>query len=109
MLGKYVLFLVVLLPTIVNADCSANACSNVYVDFLYVRANGDVSVGTSGTETGLNCTPGSDVYLRLHKSDQSSDFVYSTLLAAQLANKKVTIRTIGGSSDCQIMYMTLAR
>ncbi len=109
---KYFVFLVLLLSTnYVNADCSGNSCNSVYVDLLYVRASGDVSVGTSGTETGLNCTPGgtNGVYLKLYKSDLSSDFIYSTLLAAQMANRQVKIRISEGSSDCHISYITLAR
>lgn len=106
----YFLFLALLLSaSYANADCGGKRCSKVYVDLLYVRAYGDVSIATSGTETSLNCTPGSDVYLRLHKSDSSSDFIYSALLAAQMANKKVTIRIVEGSPDCQISYITLAR
>ncbi len=109
---KFLVFLILLSSAnYANADCNGNICSSVYVDVLYVRATGDVSVATSGTETGLNCTPGGThgAYLRLHKSDLSSDFVYSALLAAQMANKQVNIRTVEGSSDCKISYMTVAR
>ncbi|MCH2157279.1 MAG: hypothetical protein MK096_00675 [Oleiphilaceae bacterium] len=107
---KKLFVLLLLFSGFTQADCEGTSCSNVYVDMLYARAYGDVSIGTSGTETGLTCSPKSDVYLRLLYSDVSSDLVYSTLLAAQMANKLVNIKVAADSTgECKVLYVKLAR
>ena len=91
------------------ADCSANACGTVHVERLYVNAEGLIYVATSGTETSLSCTPVSGKYLTLVTTATNADEVFSTLLAAQLADKQVTIRIVTSSSNCSIAYITLDR
>ncbi len=91
------------------AECTSKWCSDVYVDTLFVRANGDISVATSGTETLLNCTAYQGVYTTLQQSAANSDDIYALLLAAYMADKKVLVRIVEGSSNCEISYARVDR
>lgn len=89
--------------------CTGRSCASEYVDRLYVTANGNIYVGSSGDEKLLNCTAVSNVYMTLNPNAGNAEEIYSALLAAQSANKRVTIRISEGSSDCSISYITLDR
>lgn len=91
------------------AVCGENICADIFVDKLYVNSTGLIYVATSGTETNLSCTPESGIYLSLDPAAPNSDEVYSTLLAAQISGKLVSVRTQAGSSNCNILYITLTR
>jgi len=92
-----------------HANCSSEVCSSVYVERLYITDNGLIYVATSGDETQLSCTAVSNVYVSLDTTVGNSNELYSTLLAAQLADKKVSMRLLLGSSNCTIRYMTIDR
>ncbi|ACA85752.1 conserved hypothetical protein [Shewanella woodyi ATCC 51908] len=91
----------------VSAVCFERGCSNVYVEKLYVNASGVVYVGTSGDERLMTCDAVSDVYSTFRSTDAGGDMIFSTLLAAQLSNKKVFVRTVESSNECKIAYVTL--
>ena len=91
------------------AACGATGCIDVLIDELYVNSNYLVYVATNGTETAANCTPLAGVYLTLDPSDSNYNAVYSLLLAAQLADRLVTIRIVDGSANCKISYVVLDR
>ena len=95
--------------TAAAANCVSVRCNDVYVERLFVRANGLISVGTSGTETGLSCTPFNTDYLTLDPQGANADAIYSAILAAQLADKRVTFRMDDGSPNCTIQYIWLDR
>jgi hypothetical protein len=63
---------------------------------------------TSGNEALANCTADSNVYLRLNATPGFKE-VYATLLAAQLADKKVGIRITEGTAPCRVAYVILNR
>ncbi|MDR6984476.1 hypothetical protein J2X32_003120 [Rheinheimera pacifica] len=88
------------------ADCISYICQNVYVDKLYTNTSGIVYVATSGDETKLDCNAESNVYLTFNLSDPAGDVYYSTLLAAQISDRKVSIRIVNGSQGCKIAYIT---
>ena len=89
----------------VIAACSGSACVNVFVNRLYLQDQDFLYVGTSGDETGLNCTPVSDIYLTLPDSHMKSREIYATLLAAAATDQTVRIRIVDGSVDCEIRYI----
>jgi hypothetical protein len=91
------------------AECQALGCFSVYIDELYPEAGGGVWVQTSGNETLANCTANSGVFLRLDGTTAGFKQMYATLLAAQLADKKVSLRVDEGSNPCTIVYVTLNR
>jgi hypothetical protein len=95
--------------SIAAAECTATGCWDVYVEELYPEATGGIWIRTSGSETLANCTPDSGVYLRLTNAQAGYREIFSTLLAAQLADKKVSIRINPGSNPCSVAYVTLNR
>lgn len=91
------------------AACQALGCFDVYIDELYPEAAGGVWVQTSGNETLANCTANSGVFLRLDSTTAGFKEIYATLLAAQLSDKKVSLRIAEGSNPCTVVYVTLNR
>ena len=97
----------VLFSSNVIAECTSWGCYE-YVETLYTNIGGVVYVGTTGDETKSNCRPVSDVYFQFNVSDPGGAAIYSTLLAAQMADKRVSIR-IRESSSGEIGYVTLKK
>jgi len=93
------------LSTGAYAECSAGACSDVTVDFILVLTSGTISVGTSGTETGLTCTASGGKYLAITADAAGKAAMYSALLTAQTTNKKLSIRLNDTTDACQIAYV----
>lgn len=102
-------FLVFFITSYVNAACSGNVCSAVLVDKIYANISGKVYVATSGTETNLNCTPGSGVYLTLEIDEPGSYTIYALLLEAQKASKPIKLRIDDNSSGCTVKYAVYDR
>ncbi|MDF2466716.1 MAG: hypothetical protein K0Q43_4951 [Ramlibacter sp.] len=96
------------LATAAFAECSAAGCYGVYIEELYATAEGGVWIKTTGDETLANCTANSNVFLRLNATAGYKD-IYSTLLAAMLAEKRVSLRVVEGSNPCAVAYVTLNR
>jgi hypothetical protein len=94
---------------IAHAECGASGCWGVYVEELYPEAQGGAWIRTSGNELLANCTADSGVYLRLSGTTPGYKEIYATLLAAQLADKRVNVRVNEGSNPCSIAYVTLNR
>lgn len=92
-----------------QAECASYGCPNVYVEQLYVNADYHIYIQTSGTETLANCTPKENIFFVLPLGVANYSQIYATLLAAQLADKRVTIRITEGTNPCSIAYVTLAR
>lgn len=93
------------------SSCNGHACSNVYVDRIYVKTTApEILIGTSGDENGLNCNARAGVYLTLNgEGFYNHSQVLSVLLTAQSANKRVLVRIAEGSEKCDIQYVTLDR
>jgi hypothetical protein len=90
------------------AECTAAGCYNVLIEELYPTADGGVWIKTTGDETLANCTADSNVYLRLNATAGYKE-IYATLLAAMLAEKRVSLRVVAGSNPCAVAYVTLNR
>lgn len=90
------------------SDCSADSCVDVKVTRLVVRANGDVSVGTSGDETLLNCDSGTKGYINLSRGNDNFDAVYSLLLTAHTTEHPLWIRATG-PEQCELSYVVSDR
>lgn len=97
-----------LLAAAAFAECSAAGCYDVLIEELYPTAEGGVWIKTTGNETLANCTANANVFLRLNVSAGYKD-IYSTLLAAMLAEKRVSLRVVEGSNPCAVAYVTLNR
>jgi hypothetical protein len=94
--------------TVASAECSSGGCYDVYIEELYPEASGGAWIRTTGNEALANCTVDSNIYLRLNQTEGFSQ-IYATLLAAQLADKRVNIRILEGSNPCRVVYVTLNR
>ncbi len=99
-------FLCSMLPAFVYAECVPHICQDVHVQRLYPNTTGLIYVATTGDETKLDCSPVSGEYLSFNLSEPAGDVFYSTLLAAQIADRKVSIRIANGSDGCNVQYIT---
>ena len=99
--------LLLLLGGIAYGACTSTGCTDVRVTRLYVNTQYVTYVLTDGDETALNCTLVSGVYMTLDHYDANYKSVYSTLLAAQIADRPVSIRTVDNSTNCKITYVLL--
>jgi len=98
----------VFIPIIASANCTKNGCTSK-VDTLYLASSGNVFIGTPDDEKLLDCDPVAGVYISLQAAHKNFEAIYSALLAAQLADKTVTLRIVNGSSSCLINYVTMKR
>ena len=97
-------FLVSIYSSLIYAECSGTNCSDVIVDRLVVRANGNVSIRTSGDETLLSCDSGAKGYLELDRNATNYDAMYSLLLAVHTTKKPIWVRTTD-SGICEVVYV----
>jgi len=93
------------LSTATYADCSGGACSSVKIDSILILSNGSITVGTSGTETGLTCAAAGGKYLAIDANAVGKNAMYSALLTAQTTKATLSIRTNDDASACQIAYV----
>jgi hypothetical protein len=91
-----------------NAECVPTACIGL-VDQVYVEANGDLYVQTSGNETLANCTPNSGLYLYLAGGATKFKEIYAMLMSAQALGWQVTLRIVDGSNPCTISWASVNR
>ena len=97
-----------LLVTTANAGCTAAGCANVDVTRVLASQNGNILIGTSGDENSLNCTaPGGGKFMTLKNDAVAKNTIYSALLSAFVAKKKVQINIIPGSAVCEIAFINL--
>jgi hypothetical protein len=89
------------------AECAGGFCADVYVEQLYTYpGNSHFWLRTTGTETLLNCTPDSGVFLQVPASSKE---LFALLLAAQMADKVVLVRIVEGSNPCAVSWVSLNR
>lgn len=93
------------LSTGAYAECSAGACSDVTIDYILVMSNGTITVGTSGTETGLTCTAAGGKYVAITSTAVGKNAMYSALLTAQTTGKKLSLRLNDTADACTITYV----
>ena len=96
--------LALIFSTAVFAECGGNSCVDVKITRLYVNADGDTLISTSGDETRLTCTPNSNTYITLKKSSANYDATYSLLLAAHTLEHPVWVRATS-SDHCRVVYV----
>lgn len=98
------LIFLLLVSSHASASCNGIACSAILVDTIYANISGNVYIATSGTETNLNCTPASNVYLTLEMDQPGSYTIYALLLEAQKSSKAIKLRIYDNSSGCKVKY-----
>lgn len=101
---KLVLIILGLLTTTsAIAECGGVSCVDERITRIYVNADGDTLISTSGDETKLSCTPSSNKYITLEKSSTNYDATYSLLLMAHTTEHPIWVRT-NSSGDCKLVY-----
>ena len=93
------------LSTATYAGCNAGACSSVKIESILILSNGSITVGTSGTETGLTCTASGGRYLAIDANSIGKNAMYSALLTAQTTKATLSIRTNDDAGACKITYV----
>lgn len=92
------------------AECTVDACADVYVDQIYVESGTNSWIRTSGTETNLSvCAPDSGVYLWLDGSTPQKKEVLAVLMMAYAMDKPVYFRVTNGARGCHIAYVVMNR
>ena len=69
-------------------------------DAVYIRL-------VDGTAGLTNCTPYSQSYFTLPKSNVNYSSYYSMLVAAYMAKESVTLRPVDSSANCTIAYIAV--
>ena len=87
-------------------ECTTWGCIST-VDSLYTNANGQIYVSTPLDETKADCTVYAGGYFVLNPNAQNKKEIYATLLAAYMAGRKVQLRIVEGSPDCELSYVRL--
>lgn len=104
-MSRYLLLVVLSIAVFAaKADCSGYQCQDVTITKLVVTTTGDVSISTSGDESALSCNAGSSGYIKLRKSVENFEEVYSLFLAFRIANKPLFIRTTE-AGVCDVVYV----
>lgn len=86
------------------ADCSGGNCTGVTITRLYVIANGDTVISTSGDESQLSCSAGPSGYIRLTSNSTNYNAAYSLLLTSHISQTPIWIRT-SDSGTCTVTYV----
>ncbi|MCG7561332.1 MULTISPECIES: hypothetical protein [Pseudoalteromonas] len=86
--------------------CSSIGCTSV-IETLYTSENGNIYVGFPADEKLANCTPQSGVYFTLRPEAKNKNQMYSTLIYALAANKKVQARIHESSQGCSIAWVSV--
>jgi len=111
MYTKIAFTLVLLFSAInVNAECTANGCNADQADpikRIYLAADGVIYVEAPLGKENLDCTLAEGRYMALKSSHLLFNEIYSTLLSAVIANKKLFVRIKNGSANCEIAYVQL--
>ncbi|MCP4486429.1 MAG: hypothetical protein GY820_03785 [Gammaproteobacteria bacterium] len=102
------MFIAIVLGVIGNAAAWADTCSGTgcisTISEINTKINGDILIGTPFNEKLANCTPVADIYFVL-SSGTNSDKAYSSILSAYISGKKIQLRIVEGSTNCEIDYV----
>lgn len=105
---KRVIFLLVAMicSSVSWADCDQVSCVDVQVTRMYVTANGETIIGTSGDESQLSCEAGSQGYITLRTGQKNYNATYALILAAHASESLIWVRTVTSSTgSCDVLYV----
>jgi hypothetical protein len=87
--------------------CTAIGCT-AKIETLYLNPNGTIqmTMDSAISKAPLGCTL-ADGYFTLKKDNVHFSEMYSMILAAHMAQRPINLRTIAGSSNCEIWYSVL--
>lgn len=92
-----------------SAVCNSDFCHQNYIERITVTSNGTIYISTDGDESVLSCN--TTTYLTIPADTVGKEMMYSALLAAQLAGKKVeTIQVTDAPTEpCYVQYINIDR
>ncbi|MGL5110066.1 MAG: hypothetical protein ACRC7J_13525 [Vibrio ordalii] len=90
-----------------QAECEKWGCIGKITN-IYTNADGMIYFGTEYNEKKANCTPVSDVYFTLNPKSENAKEIYSSVLSAYMAGKKIQLRVKEGSQGCELAYVNLS-
>ena len=87
------------------SECGGVSCTDVKITRLYVTANGDTVISTSGDESKLSCDAGSSGYITLEQGgNRNYNSTYALLLASHTTGYPIWVRT-SEAGACKIIYI----
>jgi len=98
-----------LFTTSAYATCASTACQNVQITNVYVQADGQTFIQTSGDESQLTgCTARAGAYVIVSTTALGKNQIYSALLTAQTTNKAITVQVqADGGGECEVAYLSM--
>lgn len=90
-----------------QAECEKWGCIGKITE-IYTNSDGEIYFGTEYNEKKANCTPVADVYFTLNPKSENAKEIYSSVLSAYMAGKKIQPRVKEGSQRCELAYVLLS-
>jgi hypothetical protein len=90
----------------------ADACTGVVCSTKIKRLivdTGGIWIEPVNSITGLTCTPGSGVLIRVPKTLGNYDSLYASLLSAKLTGEALDLRITDNSNPCELSYLVLGK
>lgn len=108
---KFIVIVVgVLLASDLFAECNQNACYGVAEDALvsvYPNSSGNIYLQAGVGKENLDCALVEDHFMVLKSDHPLFKEAYSTLLAALMSQKQLTVRIKNGSPICEVSYVRM--
>lgn len=108
---KFLLALTIagLFTTSAYATCASTACQNVEITNVYIQADGQTFIQTSGDESQLTgCTARANAYVILSATAVGKNQLYSALLTAATTKQKITVMvTPNTNGECEVAYLSM--
>ena len=103
---KYIIsLLAVFFSGVAFSECGGVSCTDVIITRLYVIANGDTIISTSGDESKLSCDAGSFGYITLEKEgNRNYNSTYALLLTSHTTGYPIWVRA-SEAGACKIIYI----
>ena len=72
-----------------------------------IRGYSEFPIDVNANKNTLNCTLSQGVFITLLPSNKRLSEIYSMLLSANIAEKRVRLRIKDGSAECELIYAQL--
>lgn len=92
------------------AGCVDRSCMGIGIEVVksvYPSSTGDIYLEAPDDKTTLNCTLKEGQYMVLQSDHPLFREIYSTVLSALTSNKRLQVRIVEGSDNCQVSYVRM--
>ncbi len=87
--------------------CKSWGCVST-VSEITTNRNGYIFVATPLDENLANCTPYAGQYFSINPDYKNAREMYSSLLSAYMSSKRIQLRVVEGSQNCELSYVRLS-